>query len=190
MNRVRYFDLFISFAKVGILTFGGGMAMLPMLESECTEKHGWASKDEMLDYFAVGQCTPGIIAVNTATFIGYKNRGVSGAVVATLGIVFPSFFIILLLAGVLNMFSGNEYLNRAFVGIRIAVCSLLSVSVYKAALKSVKSVACLIIAVTSLVTQLFFKISPVISVILTLIYGVVVYLIRDKNNSQKSEIAR
>ena len=82
-------DLFVTFAKVGVCTFGGGYAMLPILQREVVEKKGWATEEELTDYFAVGQCTPGIIAVNTATFIGYKYRGIPGGVLATLGLVFP-----------------------------------------------------------------------------------------------------
>ena len=88
-----YLDLFLTFAKVGVCTFGGGYAMLPILQREVVEKKGWATDEELTDYFAVGQCTPGIIAVNTATFIGYKHRGIPGGVLTTLGVVFPSLVI-------------------------------------------------------------------------------------------------
>ena len=87
-------DLFFTFARIGGLTFGGGYAMLPMLQKEVVERRGWATNEELMDYYAIGQCTPGIIAVNTATFIGNKTRGVVGGVVATLGVVFPSLVII------------------------------------------------------------------------------------------------
>ena len=93
-----YCDLFWTFSKIGVCTFGGGYAMLPILQREVVEKKGWATEEELTDYFAIGQCTPGIIAVNTATFVGHKYRGVSGGVVATLGLVFPSLIIITLIA--------------------------------------------------------------------------------------------
>ena len=86
----EYLDLFLTFARIGGLTFGGGIAMLPMLEKELVEKKKWTSNEEMLDYFAIGQCTPGIIAVNVATFVGYKRKGISGGIVSTLGMIFPS----------------------------------------------------------------------------------------------------
>ena len=92
-----YLDLFLTFARIGGLTFGGGYAMLPMLQREVVEKRGWATEDELTDYYAIGQCTPGIIAVNTATFIGNKNKGILGGIVATLGVVFPSIVIITLM---------------------------------------------------------------------------------------------
>ena len=94
-------ELFITFAKVGVMTFGGGYAMLPILQREVVENKKWASEEELVDYFAIGQCTPGVIAVNTATFVGQKRRGVAGGILATLGVVFPSLVIICILAGLL-----------------------------------------------------------------------------------------
>ena len=88
------FDLFFTFARIGGLTFGGGYAMLPMLQREVVEKRNWATEEEIMDYYAIGQCTPGIIAVNTATFVGYKTKGLLGGILATLGVVFPSLVII------------------------------------------------------------------------------------------------
>ena len=96
------FELFISFARVGVMTFGGGIAMLPILENEIVERKKWATKEELLDYYAIGQCTPGIIAVNTATFIGYKKKGTVGGIAATLGVIFPSVVIILLIATLIS----------------------------------------------------------------------------------------
>ena len=96
-------ELFITFAKVGVMTFGGGYAMLPILQREVVENKKWASEEELVDYFAIGQCTPGVIAVNTATFVGQKRRGVAGGILATLGVVFPSL--------VINLHSGGPYLQ-------------------------------------------------------------------------------
>ena len=107
-----YLDLFTSFAKIGGLTFGGGMAMLPMLQREVVEKHGWATEEELLDYFAIGQCTPGIIAVNTATFIGRKQKGIAGGIIATVGVVFPSLVIITLLAAFLSVCFAGVFRTR------------------------------------------------------------------------------
>ena len=113
-----YGELFWTFAKVGVMTFGGGYAMLPILQREVVENKGWATDQELADYFAVGQCTPGVIAVNTATFIGHKTRGSWGGIVATLGVIFPSLIIITLLAGVIQNFSGIKTVQSAFAGIR------------------------------------------------------------------------
>ena len=98
-------DLFFTFCRIGGLTFGGGYAMLPMIQKEIVEEKKWATEEEVLDYYAVGQCTPGIIAVNTATFIGYKVQGIIGAIVATLGVVFPSLIIITIIAALLKNFA-------------------------------------------------------------------------------------
>ncbi|MEG1858075.1 MAG: chromate transporter, partial [Pseudoflavonifractor sp.] len=101
----KYLDLFTTFAKVGVCTFGGGYAMLPLLQREVVEKKHWATEDQLTDYFAIGQCTPGVIAVNTATFVGYTENGVLGGIAATLGLVFPSVVIIAVIALCLHSFA-------------------------------------------------------------------------------------
>ena len=106
-------ELFLTFAKIGVMTFGGGMAMLPILEREVVQNKHWATEEELVDYFAIGQCTPGIIAVNTATFIGEKKRGVLGGIAATLGVVFPSLVIITVLAGLITNFSHLAWVQNA-----------------------------------------------------------------------------
>ncbi|MBR6409205.1 MAG: chromate transporter [Alphaproteobacteria bacterium] len=103
-------NLFITFFKTGLFTFGGGYAMLPILKDEVVTKHHFATEDELLNYFSIGQCTPGIIAVNVATFCGYKLKKVVGAIVATLALVLPSLIIITLVASVLSHFMENEML--------------------------------------------------------------------------------
>ena len=130
-------DLFLTFAQVGACTFGGGYAMLPILQREVVENKGWATEEELTDYFAIGQCTPGIIAVNTATFIGQKNKGVPGGIIATLGLVFPSLVIISMLAGVITQFSHLAWVNHAFGGIRVCVCILILNAITKLYKKSV-----------------------------------------------------
>ena len=105
--------IFLAFAKVGAMTFGGGYAMIPILERELIDKRGWATNEELMDYYAVGQCTPGIIAVNTATFIGNKLLGTIGGIIATLGMVFPSLVIITVIAGVAG--SGKSSLMEHFM---------------------------------------------------------------------------
>ena len=101
-------DLFCAFFRIGLFTFGGGYAMLPLLQREIVEKKKWATEEEMLDYFAVGQCTPGVIAVNTATFVGFKEKKLSGAIFATLGIVSPSLVIITVIAALPGVFRRGE----------------------------------------------------------------------------------
>lgn len=126
-----YVELFGTFAKVGACTFGGGYAMLPILQRELVEKRNWVREEELTDYFAIGQCTPGVIAVNTATFVGYKRKGAAGSVVATLGVVFPSVVIILLIAAFLQNFAQLPVVIHAFNGVRACVCALVLSSVLK-----------------------------------------------------------
>ena len=126
-----YADLFLTFAKIGVCTFGGGYAMLPILQRELVEKRGWATEEELSDYFAIGQCTPGIIAVNTATFVGHSRKGAAGGVVATLGLVFPCLVIIMLIAAFLQNFAEQPVVVHAFNGVRACVCALILSSVLK-----------------------------------------------------------
>ena len=124
-------DLFLTFARVGVCTFGGGYAMLPILQRELVENKKWATEGELADYYAVGQCTPGIIAVNTATFVGRSRAGIAGGVFATLGLVFPSIVIILAIAAFLQNFMDLQWVVHAFNGVRAGVVALILSSVIK-----------------------------------------------------------
>ena len=118
-------SLFLTFARIGVCTFGGGYAMLPILQRELVEDKKWATETELADYYAVGQCTPGIIAVNTATFVGRSQAGIAGGVVATLGLVFPSLVIIMVIAAFLQNFMHLEFVIHAFNGVRAGVVALI-----------------------------------------------------------------
>ena len=124
-------DLFLTFSRIGVCTFGGGYAMLPILQRELVENKQWATEGELADYYAVGQCTPGIIAVNTATFVGRSQAGIAGGVIATLGLVFPSLVIIMLIAAFLQNFMHLEFVVHAFNGVRAGVVALILSSVIK-----------------------------------------------------------
>ncbi len=126
-----YLDLFVTFFKIGLFTFGGGLAMLPMLEKEVVNNKKWATYDQLMDYYAIGQCTPGIIAVNTATFVGYSQKKTPGAIVATTGVVSPSVIIIILIASLMTSFADQPIVQHALAGIRIAVCVLIAQAVFK-----------------------------------------------------------
>ena len=154
-------DLYRSFFTIGALTFGGGYAMLPMLEREIVHKHQWATQEEILNYFAIGQCTPGIIAVNTATFVGYKQKGVAGGVLATLGVVSPSILIITVIALVLRQFMEIAWVQHAFAGIRVAVCALITASVIKLVKSGVKQWWQIALAVAAFLAVAFLRLSPV-----------------------------
>lgn len=167
-----FWELFCTFAKVGVMTFGGGYAMLPILQREVVDKKGWATEEELMDYFAIGQCTPGIIAVNTATFIGQKLKGVAGGVFATLGVVFPSLIIIMLLAGVIEAFSHLVWVQHAFGGIRICVCILILNAVTKLFQKAVIDKVTFAIFLVIALGSYFTSISPVLFVLAAGIIGV------------------
>ena len=108
----KLFELFWVFAKIGVSTFGGGYAMLPILERELAEKKKWVTTEEIADYYAIGQCTPGVISVNTATFIGYKQKGILGGIVATLGIIFPSILIISIIASFIESYKNLDFIQN------------------------------------------------------------------------------
>ena len=164
-------DLFLTFAKVGVMTFGGGYAMLPILQREVVEDKGWATEAELADYFAIGQCTPGIIAVNIATFIGKKHAGIAGGIIASLGMVFPSFLIISLLATVISAFADLPAVKHAFAGIRVCVCVLIFNSVLKLGKSAVKDKPTLVIALAVMLLAFFTDLSPVIFILAAAIAG-------------------
>lgn len=159
------FDLFWTFCKIGALTFGGGYAMLPIIQREIVENKKWSTDKEILDYYAVGQCTPGVIAVNTATFIGYKLRGITGGIIATIGVVFPSLIIILTIASFLQNFADMAIVQSAFAGIRVAVVALIITTVIKLLKSSVKDYLGSIIAIITFIISAFIGLSPVYVVI-------------------------
>ena len=170
----KYIDLFLVFAKIGVMTFGGGYAMLPMLERELIDNRGWTTNEELMDYFAVAQCTPGVIAVNTATFIGYKLYGNLGGIVATLGVVSPSLVIITTIAGVLTNFADIPAVKHAFAGVRVCVCVLIFNAVVKLFKGSVKDWAAGLIFLAVLAAALLTDLSPVIFVAAAAALGIVI----------------
>ncbi len=136
----KLWDLFIVFFKVGLCTFGGGIAMLPILETELVEKRSWVTSEELLDWFAIGQSTPGIIAVNVATFSGHKRAGIIGGCAATFGMVLPSIIIITVIAVFISNFQDIVLVQKALTGINVAVAAILTSAVYKFSKKSVKNI--------------------------------------------------
>lgn len=168
-------DLFCAFFRIGLFTFGGGYAMLPLLQREIVEKKKWATEEELLDYFAVGQCTPGIIAVNTATFVGFKEKKLSGAIFATLGIVSPSLVIITVIAALLSNFAHIAAVQNAFAGIRVAVCVLILNSIVKLWKKSVVDKLTLgVFIAVFLGSVLLSHVSPVVFIVAAAVLGIVV----------------
>ncbi|MDR3313430.1 MAG: chromate transporter [Oscillospiraceae bacterium] len=153
-------QLYFSFFKVGLMTFGGGLSMFPMLEREVIDRRKWCTKEEILDYYAVGQCTPGIIAVDVSAFIGYRLKKTLGAVIAPLGVISPGFGIMLLLATVLQQVADYPAVQSAFVGVRVAVCALITVSVVNILRESVRNLWQLAVALLAFVVVAVFGANP------------------------------
>lgn len=164
-------ELFLVFFKIGAVTFGGGYAMLPILQKEVVVNKKWGTDEELMDYFAIGQCTPGMIAVNVATFIGYKRGGYAGGIFAPLGVITPSMIIITLIAMFLTRFQDTPLITHAFAGIRACVCILILDTVIKLGKKSIIDKRTAFIFLAILFLSLFSPLSPVFSVIFAGIAG-------------------
>lgn len=172
-------ELYTTFVKIGLMTFGGGYAMLPILEREVVDKKKWATSEEILDYYAIGQSTPGIIAINTATFCGYKLEKNMGGVVASLGFITPSIIIITIISSFLKNFSHIAAIGHAFAGIRIGVCALVLYSVIKMLKKNANTVGKFSVFFLTFLAIAVFKISPVIIVIGVGLLGIILGRIRN-----------
>lgn len=179
-----YLDLFLTFARIGGLTFGGGYAMLPMLQEEVVRKKGWATNEELMDYYAIGQCTPGIIAVNTATFVGNKYKGALGGIAATLGVVFPSLVIISVIAAFISNFAELAIVKNAFAGIRVCVVVLILNAVLKLAKSSVKDAVTLAIFLAVMLLSVFLDLTAVVFVIAAGVVGVVAKVFLNKEEKK------
>ena len=176
---IRYVQLFTAFFKIGLFTFGGGMSMLPMLQRELVESKQWLTEEEILNYFAIGQCTPGIIAVNVATFCGYKRAGLSGAIVSTIGIVCPSWIVITLIAGSVSRFSDIEWIQRAMKGVYVAVAALLARAVFTFGKKIITDFVTAGIAVGAFLAMSVWNISGILIVLAAGIIGFCAQIIRN-----------
>lgn len=186
-NRFKtYVSLFASFFKIGLVTFGGGLAMLPILKRDLVDSKGWLTEDEILDYFAIGQSTPGIIAVNVATFVGYKRAGVIGSIFSTSGIVFPSLIIITLIAAFVSNFNELVWVQKALKGINVAVSVLLVKAVFSFGKKTVFDLCTFFIAALSFVLMFAFNVQGVWIVIGSALLGWIFQTIKSscflKNN--------
>lgn len=167
-------NLYLAFFRIGLFTFGGGYAMLPMLQKEAVEHYRWATDEELADYYAIGQCTPGTIAVNTATFIGNKRRGFAGAAAATAGVVTPSLIIITLIAAFIRNFSDIPWVKHAFAGIRVAVCALIVNAVAKLWKSGVRDAFGVVLFAASVAASVLFSVSPVPIVVLSAAAGILI----------------
>jgi chromate transporter len=176
----KLLNLYWIFFKMGIVNFGGGYALLPLLQKELVEKRCWATNEEITDYYAIGQCTPGAIAVNVSTFIGYKIKGVLGGILATLGFISPAFIIIFVIATVLNQFADYWFVQSAFKAIRATVFILVLSAVIKLSKKSVVDWITLIIALVVLGLTIFTEIPLFVYVLIAGFIGVMVNWYKEK----------
>lgn len=167
-------DLYITFLKIGAFTFGGGYAMLPLLEREIVDNKKWASKEDLLDYYAIGQATPGIIAVNTSTFCGYSQAGNIGGIIASLGFITPSIIIITIIANFLQAFSHITLIQNAFAGVRVAVCALVLNTVINLVKKSANTKLKALVFLLTFVSIAFLSVSPVLVVIIVGVFGILI----------------
>ena len=174
----KLLNIYWVFAQMGAICFGGGYAMLSLLQRVIVEEHGWATDEELMDYYAIGQCTPGVIAVNTSTFIGHKLAGIPGSLAATLGFISPSILIITIIAAFLESFATNVYVAHALAGIRVCVCVLILDSVLKLGKKSVKDpISWAVFLVTAFLA--FFTEVPTVALVLSAgVLGVILYVAR------------
>jgi chromate transporter len=165
--------MFISFFKIGAFTFGGGYAMIPLIEKEVVDNRKWINKEDFLDILVISQSFPGVLAVNSSVFIGYKISGIIGAITALLGVVLPSFFIILLIATFFVQFRSNPFIELIFKGISGAVPVLVLVAVISLSKSVEKTTKNIIIVALTVVAISIFKVNPVIVIILSGLYGII-----------------
>lgn len=176
-------ELYLAFVKIGAFTFGGGLAMMPIMQRELIERRGWITDEELIDYFAIGQSTPGIIAVNVATFVGYKRLGVFGGIIGTLGVVTPSWGIIMLLAGAISSVDKYPLAQKALKGINVAVAALLTSVIVKFSKKTIKNIWNALLMLLAFVLIYFFQVQSVWIILTSIIIGCLLTLYRQKKQN-------
>ena len=179
-------ELFFVFFKIGAVTFGGGLAMLPIIEKELVIKRNWVTKDTLLDYFAIGQATPGIIAVNVATFLGYSRAGILGAIIATLGVVTPSIIIISIIAKFLSGFSENVTVKKALAGINVVVAALLTKVLWGFRKKIFSSILAFILFLLAFLGIAFFNVNTILIVVASIFIGLGFFFLNNNSNNSST----
>lgn len=180
MNWKELWQLYVVFFRIGGLTFGGGLTMLPMLKYELVTKKNWITEEELIDCYAIGQCTPGIIAVNTATFVGYRRQGIPGGIAATLGMVSPSVVIISIVASFFEALIQNVWFQHAVMGIKGVVCALMLNTVITLARKSLVNWICILVCIITFLLAMFTPIPTIAVVVAAGIFGVILEKVRAK----------
>ncbi|MCR5764817.1 MAG: chromate transporter [Treponema sp.] len=185
----KLFGLYFSFAKIGTFTIGGGLAMMPMMQKELVDKKKWITEEELIDYYAVGQSTPGIIAANVATFVGYKQCGIIGGIVATLGMVTPSLVIIMILANLINSISDYPMVQKALNGINVAVAALLTSVIVRFAQKTIKNVWNALFMGISFILIFFFHVPSFIVILCAITTGIILTVIKVRKEAALADSA-
>ena len=181
------FTIYLNCAKVGLFTIGGGMAMLPMMQREFVEDKKWMTEEELIDFFAIGQSTPGIIAINVSTFVGYKRCGVTGGFFGTLGMVTPSLIIITILATLINSIEDYPFVQRALKGVNVVVAALLTNVTYNFAKKTVKNWWSAVILICSFCALFIFKLPSYWVILTAILIGIIVTVIQTAKSRKVSE---
>ncbi|HHV95195.1 MAG TPA: chromate transporter [Clostridiaceae bacterium] len=183
MNKFKqFFEIFITFFKIGSFTFGGGYAMIPLIEREVVYNKGWVSTEDIIDYFAICESIPGAIAINSAALIGYKTAGRKGSIAAVIGVVLPSFIIINIIAAFFTRFQYNPIVQAAFKGIRSAVVGLVGKAAFKIGKSSIKDKIGLIITIITVILVVFFDIHAILAIIGGAAFGLLNHYIRLRNS--------
>lgn len=180
-------DLFLTYAKVGAMTFGGGYAMLPILKREMVDRKGWITEDDLIDCYAIGQCTPGVIAVNAATLIGYQQKGIWGSVCATVGVITPPILIIVCIASIIEAFSSNIYVQHALAGMNVAICAVIALTVFGLLKKTWKDIASVVIGLCVVALTLIFDIPTILAVLLAAVAGIAICNIRKSKTLRREK---
>jgi chromate transporter len=167
-------EIFLVFMQIGAFTFGGGYAMMPLLQKNVVEKYGWITSDEVMDYYAMAQCLPGIIMVNTAMLVGYRRKGIPGMITAALAVIFPSVVFILVIALFIHQFLEYGWVRNAFNGIRAAVLALIADAVYKMWKTGVKDIPGILIFAAALGLFTFTGLSPIVPLVVGAVCGIII----------------
>lgn len=178
--------IFITFFKIGAFTFGGGYAMIPLIEREMVEGKGWINREDIVDILAVSQSLPGAIAINSATFIGYKIAGMAGAISATLGVILPSVIVITVIASVFVAFKENMIVQKVFAGIRSAVVALIAVAAWNIGKSSIKDAIGLIIAIGAFIASVIFDIHAIYIILGGIVLGLIIRGINGRRTIQQT----
>lgn len=184
---LNYLDIFWTMFKIGITTFGGGYAMVAIIDRELSDRKQWIEKEELLNYIAISQITPGVIAVNVSTFVGRKRGGIFGAICATLGVITPSIIIIMIIAALLTNFAEYEIVKHAFAGIRVCVCVLIINATIGFIKKTVVDLLSLVIFLCVFVTAAFTRIETVYIVLAVILLSVIWTIVKSGKQSKKKE---